>query len=452
MDKKFHEVMAAASGVDESDAIAMMAAVVSGVAGPRNTLIEFAGPTRLAPLEMALVDDDGSGSDFFGRLLFAPRVSQEALVKRFHRLDEKLIKEVLVGKAGGQQHVDMLQKHTTAIFGPSSAFDMNEDRMIGEPDVLQKLDLVIRPRFLVESPTSRTLQESVTSLHMASGFLWGGSGFPVDDLTREDVGRFLGSIKGGRVPIPPILCGGRKGESQPTHVSWAMKTSLGAMTRNEVKALLKDALLLDVSPPSPKAMPSSEAALSAYHQWRRMIEVLLINRKEGEYFENAVETEEGSAEFEERYRSYRRECHEAGVVSQTVVQLPKLILCLPVLRGQHDRTHLSVEECFHHAEILCRRHQRLWLKANKRSEIESTVELAGRILEKIRKKNPLKLRDLLRGFDQQRKELYLPTLNLMLEAGLITESPAEVYHPGSVDEVEKALVPIVQSRHLRVVA
>ena len=287
---------------------------------------------------------------------------------------------------------------------------------------------------------------------MASGFLWGGSAFSLDDLTKEGIGKFLATINGGRIPIPPILCGGRKGEFQPTHVSWAMKASLKALTRNEVKPLLKDALLLDVPTPSPKAMPSSETAQSAYHHWQRVTDVLLLNRREGEHFASAVETKEGSAEFEERYRDYRRECHKAGVVSRTVIQLPKLILCIPVLQGRHGRTHISVEECFRHAYTLCQRHQRLWLKARKQAEIESTLRLAEKLFEKIRVNLPVKIRDLARGCDTQRKELLLPTLELMLDAGLITKDPDKFYHPGAVSDVEAALKPIVENLHLRVVA
>jgi hypothetical protein len=440
-----------------------MATVSNGISGPNATMIELGGPIAVPLVELALVEDDGRVTDLVDRLLYPARKIQNRLLQRFHRMDMKLLREVLAGEKGGINYRKALKEHERAIFGTGSypiprhdiefSPDGNiYDRDVIDDDLISRLDLVVRPGFLIESPKLTTLRKLVASLHRAAGLLWGGPHFLVDDLKREEIGKFLGQLRGGRVPVPPLLCGGRKEESQPCQVSWMLKAGIETTSRPEVQALLRDSLLIQASPTSMKSLPSQSEISSAYHSWQRLVDRAMYARRRGYDWEHGVANEHGRAEFEERNREYRIQCQKSGVRSQTVIQLPRILVCMPIAQNREDLIRMSVEECFLHAETLCRRHQQLWCKAKSREQVDETIQLAKRLLERIRDRQPLAQRDLVRSFDKQRKELYLPTLDLMQRAHLIVEGPGKVYTTGSARDVEGSLKPLIETQHLRVVA
>lgn len=463
MKKEFYKVWAGANCVDESTVVGLMAALVSAMAGPRNTLSEHAGLIRVKGADIALIDDDGRGEDLIERLLQPARIIQSKLLNRFNHLDQELLREVLGLGPGKEYSREARTEHNTAIFGDGHYPDVRRKTILTmqneaqDPDmlraeILDRLDLAVRPSFLVESPTLRGLDKIVKTLHMANGLVWGSGDFIADDLSKEDIGKLLGLLKGGRVEIPPILCGGRKNCTQPCEVSWVLKSGSEALARPEVMALFRDSLLVEALPRPLDALSSAKNTQSACHFWQRILGDVLQYRRHGDSYCHEIEDDRAAIEFAQRYDNYLQECRANGIHSRAVAFLPKYIVCLPGFITSHASIQAGIDECFHHSEVLSHRHQRLWLKARNHSEVESELSLAKRLLDRIRRKQPIKLREIVRSFDTQRKELYLPTLNLMLETGLITGSPEMGYRVGAVSDVERALKPKIENHHLRAVA
>lgn len=461
--KEFYKTLAGANCVDDSTMVGMMAGLASGIAGPRNTIIERAGPMRVKGADMILVDDDGRGEDLVERLLLPARTLQSHLINRFHSLDQGLLREVLGLGPGKEYSREARTEHNKAIFGNGHYPNVSHEIMLNlemethDPDLVRKelldrLELVVRPTFLAESPTVRSLEKIVKTLHMANRLVWGGRDFTADDLSKAEIGKVLGLLKGGRVDTPPILCGGRKDCSQPCEVSWILKSGSEALARPEVTALFRDSLLLEALPVPLDVVTPADEVKSAFHAWQRILDMLLSERRKGNSFCHGIGDDRSAREFAERYDHYIRDARENGIHSRAVTFLPKYILCLPGFIDSHASPQVGIDECFRHSEILGRRHQRLWLRARNHAEVQSALSLAKTLLEKICCKQPIEQRDLIRTFPIQQKKLYVPTLGLMVEAGVITESPGPVYRVGAVSDVEKALKSRIENQHLKAVA
>lgn len=458
------KILADAAGVDESTVLALMATAINGLIGRRNTLGDHAGTLQVPPMGVALVGADGAAPDLVNRLLEPARVYQKQLNARFRETDVRLIEDLLRGREGSTSRMEAQQALHTAIYGQGNQADRVEHNLVMEhtgrmidfdlkaKGLVDRLDLILRPGFLIESPSVSTLKKDLQCLHMGSGLISGGAGFRVDHLKKAAIEMFGRCVSSERQPIPEILTGGRKGLTEQPHVSWILHFALESMEMLEIRNLVRDALLMDGGVGAERPIPPLQLTKTAFHAWTNTVGMVLRIRRTGEGYEHCLITDAEVVEFEERYRDYRHECNESGLVSRAIVQLPRLLLCTPLMIQLQNRSRPSVEHWFHHAEVLRERHQRLLQQVNCRSQADETIRLAERILQRIKLRAPLSLRDLLRSFDKQAAELYVPTLELMLLAGIIEEPAAKTYIPGKVQNLDGGLRPLLAQQQLKVVA
>jgi hypothetical protein len=93
------------------------------------------------------------------------------------------------------------------------------------------------------------------------------------------------------------------------------------------------------------------------------------------------------------------------------------------------------------SHALLQTHRRIWLEVAQEAAFRATLDLAEQVVMKIRVKQPVRWRELLRSFDIQRVDRYRPVINVLIQTGVIAEGPNSVYRLGNrrLDEVQEKL-------------
>lgn len=76
-------------------------------------------------------------------------------------------------------------------------------------------------------------------------------------------------------------------------------------------------------------------------------------------------------------------------------------------------------------------HVRLLGAARKRAELVRRLELAEKLVVRITAKQPVRRRDLIRTFDNQKLERYRPVIDFLVQEGVLVEEPRNVLRLGA---------------------
>jgi hypothetical protein len=76
-------------------------------------------------------------------------------------------------------------------------------------------------------------------------------------------------------------------------------------------------------------------------------------------------------------------------------------------------------------------HVRLLGAAQHRANLVRQLDLAEKLVGRISANQPVRQRDLVRTFDNQKVELYRPVLDLLVKEGVLVEQPRNVFRLGA---------------------
>ncbi len=321
---------------------------------------------------------------------------------------------------------DRLERHLKAL--EVSEFQGGHDSYDKdlEPDVYaRRLRTVFRPGMILENPELASLSKLVSHCHDSIGLVPGlrlASLVAAKKVERE---KFFAFLDGCDVELPEWV----KGDSMVTRERGMIRALLLA-NHTDVSAMaarLPDfadrVVLVDASTITPTAAIDLEQASRFIRRHARVIADLLNRRRKGHEASFREWTREGHQRRACDEVEFLAACDASDVPCAGLRHVPEFLgwalaqaEAKPAL-SDDDFTSIVRRYSF----ALLEGHQRTLRAIRDENHRKGELELAEQVVAKIRAKQPLSVRTLVRSFDIQQVSRYRPVLALLLEEGVIVE-------------------------------
>lgn len=448
-------------GVAPDTALAAVSTMLTGLAGPDAWIQSPWGPCRLPKLDLLTFKDDFKIQRLIDILSSPLSLLSRRLVHNMGTYNPTAIELLASGpfaSGAASKHADpemrdkILRRHSDALMqapGPGESGLLRHD-LAFEPES-QRCEAILHPQFLLSGVDGRNLRSRVEGCHLRTALV---------------IQPVLGLIRQGSEPARVIkqlvtLLDGTTIRARSGAIDRGRDSSIPAkahailsLAKDEVEALSAmgaDHLnrflwLVESASRTSKPGDGSEAFLSAYQS---AIEKILGLRREGRGLIISFESRETMAKFEAELRLYEadidRMAPDAGQWARGLPQtlfwaLAFLRLSLPENRGPDDESLLAAS--FAAARRLVESHVGQVLIVTNASLLADRCLLAGRIVEEVTKRAPLKFSSLVRSFNRQEKSRFDPVIDALLETGVLVRDEDKRLDRGPVDlaDVEEALV------------
>ena len=429
-------------GSSEHAAAIQMAAMLAGVAGPIVELDHGEVPRPMSPLVPVLVTKGGRRPRSLEALRSLPLDMDVRLRKRFagfsaedfhcaaRRLRGAQSQFVEDTEASYHAKVEALLKESGEMGGPDP---YHSD---WEPDVYERrLSTVLRPGFILENPAIPKLPSLVAGCHDSTALL---PGFPLANLLRGGAvafGEFFELVDGRDVDLPPRVTGSSLTKSErgeirciltaaPAEIADAMQAFPGFANR---------VILVDASrPAAPGAWDEGKVALF-HHLYNRMLQSAADKRRRGHCLEFHPWSPAGRRLRLDNQAAYLNACDAAGVSCAGLEDLPAILRCaFDLFQWRASPADEEVAGLIHRICLaLLDDHVRLLGAAEHRAKVTCQLDLAEKLVVRISSKQPVRQRDLVRTFDNQKVELYRPVLDLLVKERVLVEEPRNVFRLGA---------------------
>lgn len=442
---------AALMGVQTEMALAMSAAVLTGVAGPETWLDGPCGPTRLAKLNLLTV----RGRPALQRMI-------DCLVDPASLIDRRLIENI------GQYHPDAIGCLTLGPFAGAGAAKfasadtvdktLNRHQQALNPgpadmDDLLQIDLEFNPLIhrqeAINHPGILLKHTRGRDLVMLSDRCNARHSLLVQPLLElERVGpephlamkELLGLIDGTAMSTGIQRPGRSPGPARAQAILTVTPDDLTILS-NFAETLLLRVLWLADRPPAVSAPPLPAGPARVFAEaYQRTVEELVDLRRQGRAPIMGFTDDQAAIKFETMAREY--EAHIETLTTDpgpSARGLPATLFWTMAffrrsLPDKHKPTDGSLmTTAFKIARTLLDDHvsqMRILMNARQVEERKLTV---GRIVQEIMAKESMALRNIVRLFFNQKRERFEPVLQALVETGVLILDELGFYRPGPVD-------------------
>jgi hypothetical protein len=284
----------------------------------------------------------------------------------------------------------------------------------------------------------------------------------VEALSGKALREMVEVMNGVRSPVPELLRGGSPGATEPSDATVVVEGSDEGWRRTGLEPLLERVLLV-----RPEAQRLTEGfdhqrLQSLLQEWRRHLHWRLDRRRRGcgtivDLGGNFQDMED----FARRNQDYVARCRQERILNSSVLGLPRAITAVLLACYADAAPRHVVQHAFLHAERLLEGHLAVLLRLRGGSEVLRIIGLATKLHRRLRKLEEdlrgkgggeIKFRDLIRGFDEQRKEVHQRVIEMMKKAGLVIEPRGGIYRSGPETDVDASIRKTMAGERFRVVA
>ncbi len=433
---------AAAMGLREEETCLLAAAVMRGSAGSRFPDGSLLGDVMLPKADLIFVTPGGFAPPALDALLGPIRQIDRQLRERFGLFRVDTLQSAIHGAVGKGEdeskvpfrattdalnnHQHVLEPHPTDR-NPRDPYDKD---MIPEA-ATSRYRTVMRPTLLLENPLPGKLEELVAECHESEAF---APGIRLERLSARPAGEIdtlEHLMDGGLVNLPDRL--GRlsvvTGESGLLHAIFLADAVSFPAAALSLPGVLKRCIVLGGEVPGIPDTLDEEMIHVFANRFRRAVQSLLNARRRG-HLPDHFAPPDWELAFRRHELEFRYECLAAPHPCPAAARLPALLAwaCSHLVRIDGSG---MIDLVMGYSRRLLER-QREWLGMLERgSRLLQWEALARQLCDKISRKQPIKRRDLIRSFDIQRTERYLPVLSVLIDAGVLAEHPDKVYCIGS---------------------
>jgi len=445
---------ASVAGTTEEAAAVQLGVILAGATGPQAFIGDQLGARELPPLTPVLISP-GARRPRSVDALRGPLMEMAAhLRQRFSAFSSIHFEEARSQMLQKTNHLpasldpaqDRVQLHMRALEADECSSHLDEEHRDLAPDpALRRFRTVMRPGLILENPDLRLLSELVGGCHDSYALI---PGLRLDRLVSADPRdreRLFDLIEGRDVPLPKDV----KGTSIVGVERGALRALLLA-SRHDLQDMMgkmpdfgERVLLVDATPLRPVSGEISSIANAFGQRHAKIVRALQNCRRKGFPPPAREWTREGWDRFDADVAEFWAACDASGVPCAALRDLPAVLRwtfeqC--ALTSQTDDA-LFTGTVRRVSRALLATHRRLWLELTQEAAFRAIFDLAEQIVLKIRVKQPVPWRQLVRSFDIQRSERYRPLINVLVHADVIAEGPGSVFRLGNrrLDEVQEQL-------------
>ncbi|WP_193211187.1 hypothetical protein [Luteolibacter marinus] len=419
-----------------------MAAMLAGVAGPVVELDHDDVSRPMSPLLPVLVTNGGGRPRALEVLRSTPLEMDSRLRQRFAAWTAEEIHEAADKLRGSRsQFIEATEANR---FAQVCGILKESDGMGGpdpyhsdwEPDAYdRRLRTVLRPRFILECPPISKMEELVASCHDSMALL---PGLPLELLLRggdRAFELFFGLVAGRDLDLPVRVTGKSLATSERGQVRCIL-TATHAEIADAIEAfpIFANRVVLVRGDRPAVVGPRDERSMAIFeHVFSRQIQLAADKRRRGHSFEFRPWSPEGRHAYREVQLRFLDACDAAKVPCTGLEDLPAIMRWTFSLIARSDTPpHEEVAEIIHQlCNGLLRDHVHLLSAAQQRSARARQLALAEKLVGRVSAKQPVRQRDLIRTFDNQKVERYRPVLDLLVELGVLVEEPRNVFRLGA---------------------
>ena len=419
-----------------------VASMLVGVAGPIVELDYGEIPRPMSSLVPVLVTKGGRRPRSLEALRLVPLAVDEQLRKRFSGFSAEDFHNA-VGELRGargrfmeeteqnrQAQVLALLQESGAMGGPDP-YDSDL-----EPDIYdRRLRTVLRPGFILENPPCVKLRELVGGCHDSTALL---PGFPLGHLLR-DGGRaleeFFGLVEGRDLELPVRVSGKSLTKSERGEIRCILTADSGeiAEAMEAFPGFANRVILVDASRPTGPGTWDEYKVAVFHHAYDRIVQVVADKRRRGHCLELPLWSPEGRRVRLDYQAAFLDACDGADVPCAGLEDLPAVLRwTFDMIKRNAAPPDEEVAAIIHRLCIaLLDDHVRLLGAAQHRANLVRQLDLAEKLVGRISANQPVRQRDLVRTFDNQKVELYRPVLDLLVKEGVLVEQPRNVFRLGA---------------------
>lgn len=430
-----------AMDVSPETALAAAATVLTGMAGPDPWLEATWGPVPLPKLDLLSCRRDGPVQRLID-CLAAPVLQLNRRLSQKMGVHSPEALELCTTGTTSNKHAPpalverTMRNHWQALTLTSGDGSLLDQDLAFDP-VPNRMEAITHPEFLLENPRGRDLTTLIDQCHLHTALVIR----PVLALDRK------GSEPHQMMSQLTALLEGtivrKRGHSS---CQTAKACAILALGDTEIECMqasgheLLDRLLWLVAGTAVDAPADAEASRRFFRSYQQAATVILDTRRQGRAPALRLQDDHAMAEFETELVKYRHELSQLPVNPGSSAQaLPQSLLWtmgflrLAVTSSQSDES--LVQAAFFCARQLVETHVRELTRKDEANKVEARCDLAEQIVLRLTSK-PVRLRALVRSFDDQRKARFMPVINALMELGVLVRDDESLYHVGSVELTE----------------
>jgi hypothetical protein len=431
--------------VSEEFAVAVTCSILTGLAGPDPVLQGPFGCVTLPKLD--LLTDASLASNRLIECLSGPlqRISRR-LTQNMGRSNPEAIEHLTVGsfaaKGAKKGHREgrgaTLRLNLEILVPPTSSLAGD---LVFDP-LVQRSEAILHPQVLVRNASGRDVPVLVEECHLRHALVI------QPKLGLDRAGSEPSQVIAGFLPLLDGMLtkahAGRGGDarncSEPAKAQMILTEDLSAIT-DPVGHLLNRLLVVSAGKDRGKPSKGSAETSAFFEAFQSALEDIIELRREGHTLMARFDSEETLERFQDEQRTYETEV--AALRSRpgvSVIGLPMTLFwgmhfLRHALPDEHRNTDKElVTAAFAYARRLATFHDDRVSSLRNANLDAAALNIARRWVEKLAAHStPLKPRELLRCFKQQKRSRYAPILDALVEAEVLIQDEEDCYSLGAVD-------------------
>lgn len=458
------------NGVSADSVLAILATVLPAVAGPVTWTTGQLGPTRLGDLNLMVPADSPLMMRLVERLTAHAGMLSQRLATKMTVFSPTAIECVLKGAFGSGLAAKLaptasrdqtLASHQQALRSQESRILLHEDLKF-DP-IVPRAEAISHPEFLLEFVGARELIPSTESCHCRSALLITPRlGLERAGSEPHQAVKTLASLLAGAV-APERSAGTPRPAGRPkARLILPVNGEDLAFLQNFGGDLLRQLVWLPATPEGPptperpatpadppagRPVPDAPSALAFVQIYQSAIEHVLALRREGRQPMMQLEDESSVVQLDSRSAAFVRGVdgfpHDPGSAARALpgaLAWSLGVLCQMLPNRGPSEAHL-IDTALSAAERLLAAHLQRMDVLRTDQQVQRDHLMAERVLAAVAAKGAMKLREIARIFQNQKKEAIEPVLRAMVEVGLLEPDGTGAYATGAVelDDAEDAL-------------
>jgi hypothetical protein len=431
----------ASLGIDPDNALAIVASVLGGLAGPSGYIDHPCGMEELSALHLVAPAAQGMLPQAAHLLLSPARRINRQILETMAAINPAALRYIRHASFAGDPERarprDNIESVTLRDLRRGPAFDLDSNHIAnGEgdlsPDPIQRrVEAITRPALLLENPILPDIPKLLPACHLSHAL---GADISLHPLIsspkrKKEVDQFLRLMNGTEILMPSPKYPVGIEHNRPARLQAIFRADMPTLRQlvPDIMPLLEQSLLLMNTPTTTRPDPTASYFGELFGRTTTRIALL---RRNGMPLVTKFATTEAASRFQLEFSRFIAACDASPVpVGSSIRNLPLSMTWALMMLRQHMKQYQPpgdvevIATVFDASHNLLHRHCQQVEKLVHAAEQDELIRRARKIVRKIQEKQLISFSGLVRTFDQQRTSLYRPVVDILIEAEVLDRQP-----------------------------
>ncbi len=428
-------------GVDPDNALALVASILGGLAGPLGYIDHPWGMEGLPSLHVVVPAAEGMLPHASNVLLSPARRINRQILESMAGINPSLLNYVrhasFAGDPGKVNPHDDIESVALRDLREGAAFDPQRRHISNgegdlDPDPIQRrVEAITRPALLLESPGLAEIPKLLSGCHLSHAL---GADIPLHHLLsspkrKREIDQLARLMNGTEILMPSPKYPVSIEHNRAARLQAILRAALSVLRQllPDIIPLLEQSLVLVNTPAVARPDPTASYFSELFGRTTSRVALL---RRNGMPMVSEFTTSEASSRFQEEFSRFIAACDASPVpVGSSIRNLPQsmawtlMMLRLHMKQNGPPGDDEVITAVFDASRNLLRRHCQQVDELLHAAEQEEMIRRARKIVRKIQEKQLITFSGLVRTFDQQRTSLYRPVVDTLVEAEVLDRQP-----------------------------